>query len=88
MTHATFADAYDATETTPAANDTPIVNKIRAGRVAALTALRAKREEAGNIVALFDAPLPRRKPSPVFHSVRTAAEPKLPPLVLTNPVAA
>lgn len=84
--------AFNATTTTvlesEGCEDLPIVEKVRRGRLAALAALRAVTADSGNVVSIFDGALPKRADRPVFHTCRKASENKLPPLMLTNPIAA
>ncbi|MEC7760423.1 MAG: hypothetical protein VX874_00765 [Pseudomonadota bacterium] len=68
--------------------DLPIIEKVRRGRLAALAALRARTADSANVVSLFEGELPRRADRPVFHTCRKPNENKLPPLLLTNPIAA
>jgi hypothetical protein len=73
---------------TEGCTDTPIVEKVRRGRLAALAALRARAVDSGNVVSIFECEIPKRRDGPVFHTCRKSSENKLPPLLLTNPIAA
>lgn len=86
MTHQ--MSAHTALLETAGADDMPIIDKLRRGRLAALAALRARTAPSENVVPMFETEMPRRAARPVFHTCRKSAPEKLPPLLLTNPIAA
>lgn len=51
-----------------------IVEKIRAGRRAALASLNTQLAVGENVVSIFESSFPRRQAEPTFHSVRHADE--------------
>lgn len=100
----TFQTAYDITAaddepTFEAAAETPIIDKIRRGRLTALAAHRAKFAGSENVVSIFDREMAIRAATPVFCSKRSrqdtaeiaefaAPTAKPEPYLLTNPIAA
>ncbi|MCB1338175.1 MAG: hypothetical protein KDK10_12235 [Maritimibacter sp.] len=70
-------------------DSTPILDKVRAGRRAALASLHTRLGHSDKIVSIFENTFPPRQAVAEFHSVRshTAAR-RQPVLVLTNPLAA
>lgn len=50
--------------------NTPIIEKIRAGRRAALSSLHARLGHTDKVVSIFDNAFPPRVSEPEFHSVR------------------
>jgi hypothetical protein len=66
---------------------TPILDKARAGRRAALTSLHARLGHTDKVVSIFDNAFPIRAAEPTFHSVRAHAH-RRPTLVLTERAAA
>ncbi len=66
---------------------TPILEKARAGRRAALTSLHSRLGHTDKVVSIFANAFPQRLAEPEFHSVRTASV-RRPVLVLTERVAA
>lgn len=62
----------------------PLTEKARSGRRAALAALNARLASAANVVSIYEDRMPPRRAVPEFHSVRRRA----PMLVLTERVAA
>lgn len=74
---------------------TPMIEKIRAGRRAALASLNTRLNHGGNVVSIFENAFPRREATPEFHSVRSqpvpvriAADSPRAVLVLKNRIAA
>ena len=82
MTDQTHTPRTD-TLLTSGAEDLPIIERVRRGRLAALAALRARTAASGNVVSIFETAIPTRAAEPMFHSCRRPA-----PLLLTNPIAA
>ena len=66
---------------------TPIIEKARAGRRAALTSLHARLGHTDKVVSIFDNAFPQRQAEPEFHSIR-AGRVRRSTLVLTEQVAA
>jgi len=66
---------------------TPIIDKARAGRRAALTSLHARLGHTDKVVSIFNNAFPLRQAELEFHSVR-ARHVRRPTLVLTDRVAA
>ena len=71
------------------------IDKIRAGRRAALASLNARLDRGGNVVSIFENSFPRRQAVPEFRSVRSQpvavrveAGTRLPRLLLKNRIAA
>lgn len=71
--------------------NTPIIEKIRAGRRAALSSLHVRLGHTDKVVSIFDNAFPPRVSEPEFRSVRThqpVARVRRPALVQTDNVAA
>lgn len=69
---------------------TPIIDKIRAGRRAALASLHTRLGHSDKIVSIFENTFPPRQAVAEFHTVRTSpvTSVRQPVLILTEPVAA
>jgi len=72
---------------TPITDTTPILEKARAGRRAALTSLHTHIGHTDKVVSIFDNAFPLRQAEPEFHSTRTTRR-RRPVLVLSERVAA
>ncbi len=70
-------------------DSTPIIDKVRAGRRAALASLHTRLGHSDKIVSIFENTFPARQAVAEFHSVRNRpAAHRQPALVLKNPIAA
>lgn len=84
---ATVTEAMPLT-TAAEAEDMPIIDKIRRGRLAALAALRARTAQSGNVVSIFDTAIETREVEPVFRSQRAGQHHRSSRVLLTKAIPA